>query len=90
MKMFEDMEGGYADPNLSSELDRLQKMIKVKTELEQDSFSVKFEAKGTNGQAGILSRLFGKEAGDQARSLTREISADSMIVEMDVIDVEEL
>jgi len=90
MKMAEDLEGGYADPNLSSELDRLQKMIKVKTELEQDSFSVKFEAKGTNGQAGIMSRLFGKEAGDQARALPQEVSADRMIVEMDVIDVEEL
>jgi len=90
MKMAEDLEGGYADPNLSSELDRLQKMIKVKTELEQDSFSVKFEAKGTNGQAGIMSRLFGKEAGDQARALPQEISADSMILEMDVVDVEEL
>ena len=90
MKMAEDLEGGYADPNLSSEIDRLQKMIKTKTELEQDSFSVKFEAKGTNGQAGIMSRLFGKEAGDQARALPQEISADKVIVEMDVIDVEEL
>jgi len=90
MKMAEDLEGGYADPNLSSELDRLQKMIKIKTELEQDSFSVKFEAKGTNGQAGIMSRLFGKEAGDSARALPQEISADRMIVEMDVVDVDEI
>jgi len=90
MKMAEDLEGGYADPNLSSELDRLQKMIKIKTELESDSFSVKFEAKGTTGQAGIMSRLFGREAGDAARALPQEVSADRMILEMDVIDVDEI
>jgi hypothetical protein len=90
MKMAEDLEGGYADPNLSSEIDRLQKMIKIKTELEQDMFSVKFEAKGTNGQAGIMSRLFGREAGEKARSLPQEISADKLLVEMDVLDVEVL
>jgi hypothetical protein len=90
LKMTEDIEGGYADPNLSSEIDRLQKLIKVKTELEQDSFSVKFEAKGTNGQAGIMSRLFGREAGEKARALPQEISADKALVEMDVIDVDEI
>ena len=88
MKMTEDIEGGYADPNLSSELDRLQKMIKVKTELEADTFSVKFEAKGTTGQAGMLSRLFGKEAGDSARALPQSLSADRLLVEMDVVDAE--
>ena len=37
-----------------------------------------------------MSRLFGKEAGDSARALPQEISADRMIVEMDVVDVDEI
>lgn len=92
MKMAEDMEGGYADPNLSNELDRLQKMIKIKTELEQDSFSVKFEAKGTGDAArgGMLSRLFGNDAGEKARALPAPVSADTAIVQMDVIDAQEV
>jgi hypothetical protein len=79
MKMAEDMTGGYADPNLSGELDRLQKMIKVKTELEQDSFSVKLEAKGNGAQAGMISRIFGRDAGEQVTSLERPVPADRMI-----------
>ena len=90
MKMAEDAEGGYADPNLSSELDRLQKMIKVKTELESDSFSVKFEAKGNGNQAGMLSRLFGKEAGDSARALPQEYSADRVLESMEIIEADVL
>jgi hypothetical protein len=79
MKMAEDMTGGYADPNLSGELDRLQKMIKVKTELEQDSFSVKLEAKGNGAQAGMISRIFGRDAGEQVTALERPVPADRMI-----------
>lgn len=79
MKMAEDLTGGYADPNLSGEIDRLQKLIKVKTELEQDTFSLKVEAKGTGGQAGMISRLFGRDAGQQAVALDRPVSADHVI-----------
>ena len=37
-----------------------------------------------------MSRLFGREAGDAARALPQEVSADRMILEMDVIDVDEI
>lgn len=90
MKMAEDLEGGYADPNLSSEMDRLQKMIKIKADLEQDSFSVKFEAKGKQrADMGVLSRLFGQDAGRQARELPAgPVQADNVIQDMNVIDAE--
>jgi hypothetical protein len=78
MKMTEDLTGGYADPNLSAELDRLQKMVKVKTELEQDSFSFKVEAKG-NGKSSMFNRLFGNEAGEQLNTLDRPVLADQAI-----------
>jgi hypothetical protein len=93
MKMVEDMTGGYADPNLSGEIDRLQKLVKVKTELEQDSFSVKLEAKGNGAQAGMISRLFGKDAGEQMTALDRPVSADRMIesgsgfIDAEIVDV---
>jgi hypothetical protein len=90
MKMAEDLTGGYADPNLSGELDRLQKMIKVKTELEQDSFSIKVEAKG-NAQAGMFSRIFGREAGETASALERPVLADNMIeqgfIDAEIVDI---
>jgi hypothetical protein len=93
MKMVEDMTGGYADPNLSGEIDRLQKLVKVKTELEQDSFSVKLEAKGNGGGAGMISRIFGRDAGEQMTALDRPLSADRMIeastgfIDAEIVDV---
>lgn len=79
----EELEGGYPDPNLSQEIDRLQKIVAKKVELESDSFSVKFEASGRGnpaGGAGIMSRLFGPAAGEQARSLPAPIPSDDVIV----------
>jgi hypothetical protein len=93
MKMVEDMTGGYADPNLSGEIDRLQKLVKVKTELEQDTFSVKLEAKGNGGGAGMISRIFGRDAGEQMTSIDRPVSADRMIeqstgfIDAEIVDV---
>lgn len=89
-RMAEELEGGYPDPNLSSEVDRLQKLIKVKTELESDSFSVKFEAKGsTPGQMGLMSRLFGREAGETAGALPAgPVQVDQIIAQQDIIDAE--
>ncbi|MDX3260756.1 hypothetical protein PV336_16165 [Streptomyces sp. MI02-2A] len=93
MRMAEDMTGGYADPNLSGEIDRLQKLIKVKTELEQEGFSVKLEAKGNGAQAGMISRIFGKDAGEQVTALERPIPADRMIeqgtgfIDAEIVDV---
>jgi hypothetical protein len=93
-RMSEEISGGYPDPNLSSEMDRLQKMIKTKTELEQDGFSVKFEAKGRGGSegGGILQRMFGAPAELTARALPAPVSADAVAASQfsDIIDVEVL
>jgi hypothetical protein len=81
MRFAEEQEGGYSDPNLSSEMDRLQKMLKAKHEMENDSFSVKFEAKGTgSGGPGMIARLFGEKASEAAQALPGgPVSADDVI-----------
>jgi hypothetical protein len=64
MRFAEDLEGGYADPNLSSELDRLTKMMKVKNDMDSDTFSLKIEGKsaaGGGGSMGVIGRLFGND-----------------------------
>lgn len=58
MKMAEDMEGGGADPNLSSEMDRLTKMMKTKHEMEQEGFSLTITAK-QQGEMSMVDRIFG-------------------------------
>jgi hypothetical protein len=83
MRMAEDLEGGYADPNLSSEMDRLQKLVKTKHEMEQEGFSLKIEARG-NGQAGMISRLFGSDAGDSRKALPATITVEQVMEAQDI------
>lgn len=84
MRFAEEQEGGYADPNLSSEMDRLQKMLKTKHDMEE-TFSVKFEAKGSgDGGMGLIGRLFGEQASERVQALPEPVKADS-IIEAEII-----
>lgn len=91
MKMAEDLEGGYADPNLSSEMDRLQRMLKAKTDSEKDGFRITLEAEGTSGTPGAFSRLFGSEAAQKLSVLPQPMMADEVITDefgKDIVDAE--
>jgi hypothetical protein len=82
MRFAEEIEGGYADPNLSAEVDRLTKMMKAKVDMEQEGFTLKIDAKqtggGTGGQ-GVLSRLFGDQAAQKAAELPAPIRVESAL-----------
>lgn len=56
--LVEQMNGGYADPNLSQEYDRLLKAMQVQADLEdtRDFLKISVEARG---KSGALTRLFG-------------------------------
>jgi hypothetical protein len=58
MKMAEDAEGGYADPNLSSEIDRLGNLMKKNHDMKQEGFSLTVTAK-QSGQMSMVDRIFG-------------------------------
>lgn len=82
LRFAEETEGGYADPNLSNEIDRLQKMLKTKHEMDEDGLSVKFEMKAKGSAAGgqgVLDRLFGSKASEAARVISQPVSADDVI-----------
>lgn len=88
MKFAEDQEGGYADPNLSSEMDRLQKMLKTKNDMDQEGFSFKIEGKsvgGQQGQTGMLARLFGESAQQKANQLPAPVQVEQVV---DIIDAD--
>lgn len=87
MKLAEDIEGGYADPNLSSEMDRLQRMLKSKAESEREGFSLKIEATGTDGAPGYFSRMFGNNAGEKLAILEKPITADDLIKNSDLGEI---
>jgi hypothetical protein len=87
MKLAEDIEGGYADPNLSSEMDRLQRMLKSKAESEREGFSLKIEATGTDGAPGYFSRMFGSGAGEKLAILEKPLTADDLIKDSDLGEI---
>lgn len=79
MKMAEDAEGGHADPILSNEMDRLVKMMKTKSDMEQEGFSLTVTAK-QNGQMGIVDRIFGEMGNtEKLRELEAPQKADEFI-----------
>lgn len=87
MKMAEDMEGGYADPILSGEIDRLGKLVKSKHEMEQEGFSLTVTAK-QQGQMSRLDRLFGDMTTSSFTALPAPVPAEDAAFQLGIIDAE--
>ncbi|MEV8399169.1 hypothetical protein [Streptomyces niveus] len=90
MRMSEEVEGGYADPNLSQEMDRLAKFVKLKSDIEEAgfTFSMKMQSKD-NAEVGLISRLFGpKSDGPPALSPAGTVSAQDALGQMGIMDAE--
>lgn len=61
MRFAEEMNGGYSDPNVSQEIDRLFKLVKSMKELEENKEFIRITAeRSTSG--GVLSAIFGDRA----------------------------
>lgn len=62
--VFEKIDGGVPDANLSGEMDRLRDYVIGKSDLDTDRLSINVEAKGSSAGAGggILAQIFGKPA----------------------------
>lgn len=82
LSMSEDQSGGYADPNLSTEIDRLAKLMATQADIEDDRdyFSMTVNAKG---KSGVISRLLGGEVGEAANRLKNPMDefATEMVIE---------
>lgn len=61
MRYAEETGGGYADPNLSGEIDRLFRLVESIKSLEENRESVKISLERTSG-GGVLSQIFGDRA----------------------------
>ena len=61
MRFSEEMNGGYADPNVSQEIDRLFKLIKTVKELDDSREFIRMTVE-RKGSAGVLSQIFGEKA----------------------------
>ena len=62
MRFSEEMNGGYADPNVSQEIDRLFKLIKTVKELDDSASFIRMTVETKGGSEGAISRIFGDRA----------------------------
>lgn len=84
MKMAEDLGGGYADPNLSMEIDRLNRMIKTKTDGDRNTFSATLNISEAPSGPGFMEKVFGNKAIDKLRALESPVPADELIKETEI------
>lgn len=61
MRFAEEMNGGYADPNTSQEVDRLMKLVKSVKELDESKEFIQITAQ-RQSSGGVLSAIFGDRA----------------------------
>lgn len=61
MRFAEEMNGGYADPNLSQEIDRLYKLVGQVKEMESNKEFIQITAQ-RQSSSGVLSAIFGDRA----------------------------
>ena len=61
MRFAEEMNGGYADPNTSQEVDRLLKLVRSVKELDEQKEFVQITAQ-RSASGGVLSAIFGDKA----------------------------
>lgn len=74
MRFSEEVNGGYADPNVSQEIDRLFKLVANMKDLETNKEFVQITAsRETSG--GVLSRIFGDKA-EALRELNRPLNEE--------------
>lgn len=61
MRFAEELNGGYADPNVSQEMDRYFKMLKSMKDLDESKETVQITASRASS-GGVLSAIFGDRA----------------------------
>ena len=61
MRFAEEMNGGYADPNLSQEIDRLYNLVEKMQNLGSSKEFIRMTVE-RQGSSGVLSSIFGDRA----------------------------
>lgn len=80
MTMMEQAKGGYADAGTGAEIDRLARLLRLRNDADKSTFTFSVSASGPpDQQAGYLSSVFGKQAGDRATALPAPVTAEQVL-----------
>lgn len=82
MRLVEQAEGGYADANLTAEMNNLARMIKAKNDVGKEGFSINNTFVAPPSGPGVMSQFFGSTVAERVGELPAPVDA------RDVMDVE--
>ena len=92
MGTFAEQVNGQPDALVGAEMDRLFRMVEAWKRIEEQTTKVNIgiSASGpdADGSLGMISRLFGSEAGQNARTLDVPILSDTLIEDADMVDAD--
>lgn len=88
MGTFTEQVLGTPDVQVGKEMDRLMNIIEKAKAIEDNSANLRIsvDARGEAANMGLISRLFGENAGTNARSLGRPVLTDELIEEAEILD----
>lgn len=87
LRMVEDLEGGFADPNLSTEIDRLTRMIKMQREGTAEKFNLSISAQNMPGEPSLMKELFGDKV-VEAQGIEGPREVDKLVESTEMFDAE--
>ena len=90
MGSFSEQVLGQPDVQVGREIDRLFDMIEKAKNIEENASKLRISVDSTGDAAnmGLISRLFGEQAGTNARALDRPMMVDEIIEEAEMVDHE--
>lgn len=92
MSSFSEQVNGQPDVQTGIEMDRLFRMVESWKRIEEQTAKINIGISATgqdaDGSMGMISRLFGSEAGQNARTLDVPILSDELIEDADMVDAE--
>ena len=92
MGSFAEQVNGQPDKEVGREMDRLFTMVEKWKSIEEQTTKINIGVSASgpdaDGSLGMISRLFGSEAGQNARTLDVPVLSDTIIEDADMVDPE--
>lgn len=88
----EQAQGGFPTKEVSQEIDRYARLLKIKNDMEQQSFTLTVKAQQSgNSSPGILSRLFGRDPEPTAAGIPNRALEQAGVIDAEILaDVSEV
>jgi hypothetical protein len=85
MQLFEQVMGGDIDPNLSSEMDRLTKMIKQKYDANREGIDIHIRGSRPASGMGPISQYMGSDIAERMNARPEPTTTEQMAIQAGVI-----